>query len=187
MGNAAASLRTVYEQFLAVPDHLVAEIVRGALVTTPRPAPRHAHASSVLGFFLGGPFHLGAGGPGGWVILDEPELHLGEHVLVPDLAGWRRERMPELPETAYFELAPDWVCEVLSTGTQSLDRAEKMPLYAEHEIGHAWLVDPLAKMLEVYRLESAHWLQLGTWRGNTSVRAEPFAAIEIELSALWQT
>ena len=132
MGEPAKPLKTVYEQFLATPSHLVAEIIRGVLVTQPRPAPRHARAASVLGVRLGGPFDLGEGGPGGRVILDEPEVHLGEHVLVPDLAGWRRERLPALPETAYFELAPDWVCEVLSPGTQAIDRADKMPIYADH-------------------------------------------------------
>jgi Uma2 family endonuclease len=185
MAEPATPLQSVYEQFLAVPNHLVAEIIRGALVTQPRPAPRHARAASALGVRLGGPFDFGEGGPGGWIILDEPELHLGEDIVVPDLAGWRRERMPSLPDTAYFELAPDWVCEVLSPGTQAIDRADKMPIYAEHRVEHAWLIDPLAKLLEVYRLESGRWLQLGTWREDASVRAEAFDAIEIALTALW--
>jgi Uma2 family endonuclease len=186
MGEPAKPLQGVYEQFLATPSHLVAEIIRGALVTQPRPTPRHARAASVLGIRLGGPFDLGEGGPGGWIILDEPEVHLGEHVLVPDLAGWRRERMPALPDTAYFELAPDWVCEVLSPGTQAIDRADKMPIYAEHGVQHAWLVDPAAQLLEVYRLESSRWLRLGTWRGDARVRAEPFDAIELALDRLWK-
>jgi Uma2 family endonuclease len=185
MGAPAKPIETVYERLLATPSHLVAEIIRGALITQPRPAPRHARAASVLGMRLGGPFDLGEGGPGGWLILDEPEVHLGEHVLVPDLAGWRRERMPLLPETAYFELAPDWVCEVLSQGTQAIDRAEKMPIYAEHGVGHVWLVDPLARILEVYRLQSGRWLRLGTWPGDSRVRAEPFDAIELLLSEIW--
>jgi Uma2 family endonuclease len=185
MAEPATVLRSVYEQLLAVPDHLVAEIVRGTLVTRPRPAPRHARAASALGVRLGGPFDLGEGGPGGWVILDEPELHLGENVLVPDLAGWRRGRLSALPETAYFELAPDWVCEVLSPATQAIDRAEKLPIYAEHRVQYAWLIDPLAHLLETYRLEGGRWLQLGTWHGNVLVRAEPFDAIEIALKTLW--
>lgn len=175
----------MYERFLAVPEHFVAEIIRGALVTQPRPAPRHARASSILGARLSGPFDLGEGGPGGWLIIDEPELHLGEHVLVPDLAGWRRGRMPTLPDAAYFEQSPDWVCEVLSPGTQALDRKDKMPIYAEYHVGHAWLVDPIAKMLEAYRLQEGKWLQLGVWAGDSRIRAEPFDAIELDLSVLW--
>lgn len=186
MGAPAKPLKSLHEEFLATPSHLVAEVIRGALVTQPRPTPRHARAASVLGVRLGGPFDLGEGGPGGWIILDEPEVHLGEHILVPDLAGWRRERMPALPDAAYFEQAPDWVCEVLSPGTQAIDRADKMPIYAEHGVSHAWLVDPSAQLLEVYRLESARWLCLGTWRGDTSVRAEPFDAIELALAWLWR-
>lgn len=185
MGDAAKPLPSVYEQFLSVPDHLVAEIIRGALVTQPRPAPRHARAASKLGEKLGGPFDSGIDGPGGWLTFDEPELHLGGHITVPDLAGWRRERMPQLPDTAFFEQAPDWICEVLSPGTQALDRTDKMPIYAEHHVVHAWLIDPLAKMLEAYRLDSGRWLQIGAWAGNVSVRAEPFEAVGLELGALW--
>src|SRR6185503_17557356 len=128
MSAHPARQRATYEDVLAAPRNRVAEILFGVLHSHPRPAAPHARAASVLGVRLGGPFDLGEGGPGGWVILDEPEVHLGEHVLVPDLAGWRRERMPALPEAAYFELAPDWVCEVLSPGTQAIDRADKMPI-----------------------------------------------------------
>ena len=171
MGSAAKPLQSLYEQFLAVPDHLVAEIIRGALVTQPRPAPRHARAASKLGAKLDGPFDSGIDGPGGWFIIDEPEVHLERNIVVPDLAGWRRERMPQLPDTAYFTQAPDWVCEVLSPSTQALDRTDKMPIYAEHGVGNAWLVDPLAKMLEVYRLDSGRWLQIGAWAGDARVKA----------------
>jgi Uma2 family endonuclease len=183
----SAKRRATYEDLLAVPAHLVAELIHGVLVTQPRPAAPHALAASVLGFELGGPFHRGkGGGPGGWVILDEPELHLRRgHVLVPDLAGWRRERMPEVPATAAFELPPDWVCEVLSASTEATDRADKMPLYALEKVCHLWLVDPLTRTLETYRLEGEHWTLLATWRDDALVRAEPFDAIELELAALW--
>jgi len=176
---------SVYEQFLAVPEHLVAEIVRGVLHTSPRPAARHAHAASVLEIDLGGAFHRGRGGPGGWIILIEPELHLGADILVPDLAGWRRTRMPELPDVAAFELAPDWVCEVVSPSTAALDRTEKLPLYAAAGVAHAWVVDPLARTLEVLKLEAGCWAVLGAFRDDARVRAEPFDAIELELGALW--
>ncbi len=174
-----------YDDLVAVPDLLVAEIVDGELWTSPRPAPRHAVASSELGHQLGPPFHGGRGGPGGWLILDEPELHLGDHALVPDLAGWRRDRMPRVPDTAYFALAPDWVCEVLSPSTAQLDRAKKLRVYAEHGVAHAWLVDPLAQTLEVLRLEGGRWTLLDTQTGSVSVRAEPFEAVPLELGALW--
>jgi Uma2 family endonuclease len=175
-----------YDDLVAVPEHLVAEIVDGELWTSPRPAPRHAVASSRLGSGLGPPFDRGRGGPGGWLILDEPELHLGDHAVVPDLAGWRRERMPRLPDTAFFTLAPDWVCEVLSPSTAQLDRAKKLRVYAEHGVAHAWLVDPMLRTLEVLRLEAGRWTLLDTHSGSVTVRAEPFEAIELELGGLWE-
>jgi len=131
-----AQREATYENLMQVPPHLVAEILYGRLHTHPRPAPRHARSTSALTGKLFGPYDEGDGGPGGWWILDEPELHLGSEVLVPDLAGWRRERMPQLPETAWFELAPDWVCEVLSPSTAQTDRSLKLPLYAKHGIRH---------------------------------------------------
>ena len=170
---------------VAVPDHLVAEIVDGELHTSPRPASRHARASSALGGVINGPFDSGVGGPGGWLILDEPELHLGDDVLVPDLAGWRRERMPEMPDAAHFTLAPDWICEVVSPSTGALDRSRKLPIYAREGVARAWLIDPLLKTLEVLRLEAPRWVLLTTFAGDTKVRAEPFDAIELDLALLW--
>lgn len=134
---------------------------------------------------LGSPFHRGRGGPGGWWILDEPELHLGANVLVPDLAGWRRERMPTVPDTAWFELAPDWICEVVSPSTGRLDRTAKMPVYAHASVASAWLVDPLQRTLEVFALRDRHWVLIAAHAENERVRAEPFAAVELELGALW--
>lgn len=181
-----ARREATYEDLLAVPAHLVAELIEGMLVTSPRPASRHAVSASSLGGELFGPFHRGRGGPGGWVILDEPELHLGRNALVPDLAGWRRERMPEIPDVAAFELPPDWICEVLSPSTQALDRADKMPIYATFGVKHVWLVDPLAQILEAYRLESKHYLLLGTWHGDAIVNVEPFEVFGLELRVLWE-
>ncbi|WP_437659879.1 Uma2 family endonuclease [Sorangium sp. So ce1182] len=185
--------RATYADLEAVPPHKVAELVRGTLHVFPRPAPKHARASSGLGAELTGPFDHGKGGPGGWWILDEPELHFpdpdapGEiDALVPDLAGWRRERMPELPETAYFALAPDWVCEVLSPSTASFDRDEKMPVYAREGVRHAWLVDPIARTREVYVLgQDRRWGLAVVHRDAAHVRVEPFDAIELDLSVLW--
>jgi Uma2 family endonuclease len=174
-----------YEDLMQVPDIMVAEIVDGELHASPRPAPRHAHAASSLGAEILLPYQRGRGGPGGWRILAEPELHFGRNVLVPDLAGWRRVRMPRLPKTAYFPIAPDWVCEVTSPSTASLDRVKKLTIYAREQVGHAWLVDPIARTLEVLRLEAGRWTILATHAGNEVVRAEPFTDIELELAALW--
>ncbi len=180
-----AKRRATYDDVLAAPEHVIAEIIDGELVTQPRPASPHVRASSRLGADLGGPFDRGKGGPGGWVILDEPELHLKGDVLVPDLAGWRRERMPEMPIAIAFELAPDWVCEVVSPSTAGADRVRKMPIYAREGVGHAWLLDPIAQTLEVCRLEAGRWVQIGASIGEANVRAEPFESFELELAALW--
>jgi Uma2 family endonuclease len=196
MGHPAEKLRrATYADLEAVPPLQVAELIRGTLHVFPRPAPRHANASSVLGGRLSGPFQLGDGGPGGWWILDEPEIHFpdpeapGEiEAVVPDLAGWTTERLPELPDTAYFELAPDWICEVLSKSTETVDREEKMPIYAREGVLHAWLVDPIAQTLEVYALgPGRRWGKPAVHRGSVRVRVPPFEAIEIDLANLCPT
>lgn len=174
-----------YQDVLDAPEHLVAELIAGELHTHPRPAPSHATAASVLGMDIGSPFQRGRGGPGGWWIVDEPELHLHEDVLVPDLAGWRRERMPEQPKTAYYELSPDWVCEVLSPSTARVDRVLKVPVYVRERIAHVWLVNPADQTLEVLRLDGESYRLIATHGGSALVRAEPFAAVELELGALW--
>lgn len=180
-----AHKRATYEDVLNAPEHMVAEILDGELFLSPRPTFRHGVASSVLGVDIGSPFHRGRGGPGGWWIVDEPELHLGTDVLVPDLAGWRRERMPDPPEGVGVTLAPDWVCEVLSPSTERTDRMRKLRIYAREGIGHAWLVSPDQRTLEVFRLQEGQWLLLAVHGGDEVVRAEPFDAIELDLLPLW--
>jgi len=177
--------RATYEDLMAVPDIMIAEIIDGDLVTQPRPASLHARATTKLGAKLDGPFDSGKGGPGGWVLLFEPELHLHGDVLVPDIAGWRRARMPEMPDAAAFELAPDWVCETLSPSNPAHDRVRKMPIYAREKVSHLWFVDPRPKTLEAYRLEQGRWFVLGTWSDDAKVRVEPFDAVELELAELW--
>jgi Uma2 family endonuclease len=184
MSQRAARLAT-YQDILDLPQHLVGEIIHGALVIHPRPAPKHLLASSALGVELAGPFHMGRGGPGGWWILDEPELHLASHILVPDLAGWRRERLPSLPETAHFETVPDWVCEVLSPATARTDRGDKLPLYAAQAVAWCWLLDPDLRTLEVLQRQDSHWLLLRTYKDDAQVQAPPFAEITLDLMALW--
>jgi Uma2 family endonuclease len=186
MGKARpVKVGATYEDLRALPDNLVAEIFDGELYATPRPAAPHAHAHYVLGVELGGPFHRGRNGPGGWLILSEPELHFGANVLVPDLAGWRRSRMNTLPATSYFTLAPDWICEVLSPSTENIDRAKKLGIYARAGVEHAWLVNPLLQTLEVLTLADGRWTLAAAHEGNANVRAVPFDAIELELGALW--
>ncbi len=136
----ASSVKRVatYADLLAAPENVVAEIIDGDLYTSPRPASRHALALSALGAELLTPFQHGRGGPGGRWIVDEPELHLRDDVLIPDIAGWRRSRMPEFPDAAYFTLVPDWVCEILSPSTERMDRLRKLAVYARERVGHAW-------------------------------------------------
>jgi Uma2 family endonuclease len=165
---------------------MVAELIEGELYLQPRPSKPHAAAATALGEELGPPFKRGRGGPGGWILLDEPELHLGANVIVPDIAGWRRERLPVLTnDEPYFTLAPDWACEVLSPATAVKDRVKKLPIYAQHGVSHVWLVDPLQRTLDVLRLQGHSWVLVGVHHGADRVRAEPFEAIELDLSILW--
>lgn len=186
MGDPAGK-RATYADVLAAPPGRVAEVIGGTLYTHARPRTRHARASSRLGQRLGGPFDEGIGGPGGWLLLDEPELHLGPDpdIVVPDLAGWRRETLPELPDEAFLTTRPDWACEVLSPRTAHVDRADKVPLYARERVTHVWLVDPDPRTLEVLRLDGETYRLVATWRDDAVVRAEPFAALELPLGVLW--
>jgi Uma2 family endonuclease len=179
--------RATYSDLLKVPENMVAELIDGDLYTWPRPAGPHADTSSVLGMIIGPPYRLGRGGPGGWWIVDEPELHLDidEQVLVPDLAGWRRERMPRIPRDHRFIVPPDWVCEVLSPSTASIDRGKKMRIYADHGVPWMWLVDPIGRTLEVLRLDEDNWKYVATFTGEDVVRAEPFPEAEIDLASIW--
>jgi Uma2 family endonuclease len=174
-----------YDDLRDVPDHFVAEMFDGELYASPRPAAQHAHAASVIGVLLGSPFHLGRNGPGGWAILDEPELHFGNDVLVPDLAGWRRDRLPKVPAVAYLTIAPDWVCEVLSPATETLDRGKKLRIYAREGVSHTWFVSPMLRTLEVWSLASRKFTRVESHEGSVNIRAVPFDAIALDLGALW--
>ncbi len=185
MGEHPPRREATYEDLEKLSPDSIGELVAGELHASPRPTLRHARVILVLLDELVGPFDRGKEGPGGWLFLPEPELHLGRDVLVPDVAGWRRERMPETPDTVGARLPPDWVCEVLSPSTMALDRGRKMGVYAREGVQHVWLVDPDARILEVYRREGRQWLLLSTHVDASEVRAEPFEAIAMELRALW--
>jgi Uma2 family endonuclease len=181
----AVTRPATYEDLLKVPDHLVAEIVEGELYTWPRPSGRHERAMGAVYTAIRRAFDDGRDGPGGWWIAVEPELHLGHDALVPDVAGWRRDRVPEYASGAAWEIAPDWVCEVLSPSTARFDRIVKLPKYAQHGVAWAWLVDPSLQTLEIFRLVEGRWSLESTHAGDEVIRAEPFAAVEFLLGDLW--
>ncbi|MEO8468028.1 MAG: Uma2 family endonuclease [Gammaproteobacteria bacterium] len=172
-----------YDDLREVPEHFVAEMFDGDLYASPRPALPHANATGALFAEIYKSFHRKD--PSGWVLLFEPELHFRNDVLVPDIAGWRRTRLPSVPAEAYVTLAPDWICEVLSTSTEALDRGKKLRIYAREGVAHAWLVDPLAHSLEVLSLAADQWTPLKRYEGEAKIRVAPFDAIEFELGALW--
>ena len=183
-----APQNTLYDALVALPEGITGEILEGQLHTQPRPSGRHARAESALHSKLFRGYDEGDGGPGGWWILIEPELHFvrDREVAVPDIAGWRRARLPRLPDDQPFEVVPDWLCEILSPSTESKDRRIKMPLYARYGVPHIWLVDPVARTLEAYTLVEGAWKATAAYRGNeAAVRAEPFAEISIDLASLW--
>lgn len=175
-----------YRDVVAAPDDRIAEVVWGDLYLSPRPSAHHSNASSVLGSDLNHAFHRGRNGPGGWWILDEPEIHLDGDVLVPDIAGWQRERLPALPEGTGFRVSPDWLCEILSPSTEEFDRRQKLPRYALAGVTHLWLVDPPARRLEVYRRMDVQWVLIEQYSGDATVHAPPFEAVGIDLGPVWE-
>ena len=186
---APAVRRATYQDVLDAPPNMIAEVIFGTLHTQPRPAIPHAIVSSNLGIVLGHRFRFGDDGPGGWVLLDEPELHLGAEpdILVPDLAAWRRERLDASSLNGpWIGTAPDCVCEVLSPSTHATDRVEKMAIYLRERVSHVWLIDPLAQILEVYRNNSSDWTRTASYQGHAVVRTEPFESVEMQLSWLWK-
>ena len=185
MDPANNKRRATYQDVIDSPEHMVAEIIGGELRLSNRPAGPAIAVASAIGEELGPPFKRGRGGPGGWLILDEPELHLGDEIVVPDLAGWRRERLSIVPDAAFITVPPDWVCEVLSKSTEKTDRTEKMPLYASFGVPHAWLVHPRRRTLEAFQLRDGKWLATAVYKDTDRARIEPFDAIELDLAVLW--
>jgi Uma2 family endonuclease len=175
--------RATYEDLRKVPAHRVAEIINGVLHTFPRPGTSHARAAS----HLFGQFYVGLGGGNGglegWVILNEPEIHFADDILVPDIAAWHTDRFPS-GDRAFVEVAPDWICEVLSKSTAAIDRGEKLPIYARAGVPHVWLLDPQLRTLEVFLLDGASYRLVATHRDDAKIRTEPFG-VELELSRVW--
>jgi Uma2 family endonuclease len=187
MPLAAAKETDLYAELEVLPENVVGEIIAGKLYTQPRPAAPHALASSELVIDLGSAFGRGRGGPGGWWIIVEPEIHFvrDTEVLVPDIAGWRRERMPQMPQDQRFEVVPDWVCEILSPSTARKDRVIKMPVYARFGVAYLWLVDPIARTLETFALDGGRWVVTGQFKDDDIVAVPPFEALSLELATLW--
>lgn len=187
MANPAQETSTLYEQLQALPETLVGQIINGVLHTHPRPSGPHALAASRLGADIERPYGRGKQGPGGWWIIDGPEIHFvrDSEVVVPDIAGWRKTRMPDIPNDHRFEVVPDWICEIFSLSSAKLDRTEKMPLYANHKVGFLWLVDPSSRTLEAYELMNRRWSMIGVFKDEENVRVNPFDEIEIDLAELW--
>lgn len=185
MSEPAKKLAT-YDDLCQVPENMIGEIIHGELVATPRPSFDHSHVAFNISGELVRPFGRGSGGgPGEWLILYEPEIYPGGQVLVPDFAGWRRERLAGQPKSEWAAIPPDWVCEILSPSSALRDRTVKKAIYEEHGVGHLWLVDPLHMTIEVFRLESGRWAPAGVFGGEEKARIEPFHDIEIALGDLW--
>ena len=185
--SSSAPKRVTYQDLLDLPENVIGEIIEGQLITSPRPSGTHVAVSSSLGDDLVGPFQKGRGGPGGWWILDEPEIKFEFEInhCVPDLAGWRKDRMPKVPDGHIFDVVPDWICEIVSPSSKRRDRVEKFNLYARYEVGFYWIIDPEIKSLEAFRLEQGHWVSLGVFADAIKVKLQPFDAVEIDLSQLW--
>ena len=180
--------KAVYDDLHDLPENTTGEIIEGELYAFPRPHYRHANTLSVLSSELIPPYRFGrGGGPGGWVIIVEPEVMLGENLLVPDITGWKQERLTVNPQENWIAVVPDWVCEVLSPGTFLHDRTRKMDIYARHGVPYLWFIDPVARLLETFKLEKDKWLVMKNYAGDEKVQAEPFQEIELDLSRLWWT
>ncbi|HYV46950.1 MAG TPA: Uma2 family endonuclease [Myxococcaceae bacterium] len=174
-----------YDDIRQLPEGMNGELVDGQLFAWPRPTMGHAHLAGVLLYELHGSFDLGKGVHGRWWIFREPELHFGPNVVIPDLAGWRRERLPKMPDVPFMELAPDWICEITSRSTASFDRVNKLPVYLKAGVAFAWLVDPTSRTIEALQKVKDHWTLIGNFPGDAPARIEPFEAHEFDLSTLW--
>ncbi|MBF0102744.1 MAG: Uma2 family endonuclease [Desulfobacterales bacterium] len=180
-----AEREVCYDDLYSIPNSMIGQIIDGDLIAMPRPTYRHSNVVSALEDEIGPSYRRGRNGPGGWIILFEPEIQFGKNILVPDLAGWKKEHLPSPPETNWCEVSPDWVCEVLSPSTIRIDRIKKMNIYAAYNVPYVWLIHPIDKTFEVFKLEHGRWILLSIHGENDKVRAEPFQEVEIDLNTLW--
>lgn len=175
-----------WEDLLALPEGGKAEVLAGELSVSPRPRPAHGRTQVILSSRIGPPFDLGEGGPGGWWILIEPDVQFGPHDVVnPDLAGWRRDRVPTLPDEQPISIAPDWVCEVISPRTARRDRTVKADLYLRSGVPHYWLVDVELRTLEALEAQREQWVRLGAWTDGDRARIPPFDAVVLDVGSLF--
>ena len=184
--NVPAQKKATYDDLYGLPENMNGEIIDGELIASPRPSRRHGYTSASLTAKVIPEYQFReGGGPGGWVIMDEPEISFGDNIIVPDIAGWKRERFPVEEDHNWISVVPDWVCEIVSPRSASIDRIRKMGLYAAHGVPYYWIIDPISKTLEVYENENSRWLVIGLFAGNDTVRVLPFHESEIDLSSLW--
>ena len=185
MAVATQRQQDLFAELADLPTNMVGEIIEGALYVHPRPAPRHAKAQLSLGAQIDAPFSQRPGGPPGWILLNEPELHIGEHIVVPDIAGWRSERWSLPANQAFINIAPDWLAEILSPSTEKLDRSVKLDIYAEFGVKHCWYVHPVLRTLEVLELTNAKWSRVAVFKDDDAVTAPPFESHTFNLGTLW--
>ena len=177
-----------YDDLAALPEDVKAEVVRGALEVSPAPLPRHARVQRTLGRVVGGAFDDddGEGGPGGWWILPEVDVRLTRHDIVrPDVAGWRRERLPDPGDLRPIDVVPDGICEITSPSNARRDRVDKARLYLEAGVPFYWIVDPETRVLEALVRDGARWVEAGRFSDGDVVRLAPFEAIEIKITRLF--
>lgn len=175
-----------WAEILAAPEGMEAEVIAGELWTHPRPRPEHGRVQHLLGGAVGFPFDLGRGGPGGWWLINEPDISFGPQDIVnPDVAGWRRERVPEFHRERPIAIRPDWACELLSPSTARRDRHEKSNLYLHYDVSWYWLVDTDARLLQAFEAHEGRWVLLGTWGETDLARIPPFDAVDLIVGDLF--
>jgi Uma2 family endonuclease len=176
-----------WEELLATPDDgRIYEVLAGNLEAQPRPRPSHGRTQALLAGELSGPFDRGRGGPGGWWLVIEPDVELDAHnIVAPDIAGWRRERMPVFTDERPIAVRPDWICEVVSPSNRRRDRGPKADLYQRVGVPHYWILDSEERTLEAFENRSAAWVRLGAWSDGDSARIPPFDAISLEVGGLF--
>lgn len=188
---ALARKLATYDDLLALPEDARAELLAGEVIVQPSPTVRHQRINAKLGYRISGSFDDDddddARGPGGWWIVHDVDIRLTAHDVVrPDLSGWRRARVPLLPESRPVDAVPDWICEILSPSNAKRDRGYKSDLYATHGVGHYWIVDQVEGLLEAFVLRGGTWSRIGMYDDSQRHRIPPFDAVELSLRGLFK-